>query len=566
MSDAVALLVSASLRTTAVLAGASMISLLLRRSSASARHSVWTGALATILLTPLLVQMPAWQVTLPHSVARWSPSMARAVTHDRPLVEPAAVVVDTSRPVTAPNAAATTADTPSTAIFIAGIWVAGFSAVLLYAILGIVASARIRRSAARAESSWIEEGRVLARTVGAPRVGFAASTDARAPFVCGVINALVVMPSTVASWDPERRRVVLLHELAHVKRRDCLTHLLGQLACAIYWFHPLSWFAFHRLRVERERACDDFVLAAGVRGSVYAHHLVHVARRAFPHRSLLAATRVALAQHAQLEGRLIAILDPATRPTAPRLTHIGTVVFAVCALGVASLRLQAQPAPPPLPVSQMKVNAPAPISGNQAGRPGFEAIATRRAPVPRAAEQAGLPPSQNPPAASGRLIVLFFDVVTPSPDDRRRATANGVRFVNESMTDADSLAVVTLGSKLNVVRDFTSSREELRTALESPSLLNETAPDVGALARNPISQTTNAATSSDVRLGALTTLCQTLQPIERRKTVLYFTTGMNLGEGAVAELRPVTNACVRAHVAIYPVDVRGFRFAVGNLF
>jgi VWFA-related protein len=180
--------------------------------------------------------------------------------------------------------------------------------------------------------------------------------------------------------------------------------------------------------------------------------------------------------------------------------------------------------------------------------------------VPLAAQQAGAPPFQVPPATGERLIVLFFDVAITEPDDVRRATAAGVQFVNEAMTNADSLAVVTIGTRLSVVKDFTSSREELRTALESPGLLNETAPDVGALGRNPISQTADAATSVDVRLRALTTLCQTLASVQQRKTVVYFTSVMN--RAAAGELRAVTNACIRGNVAIYPVDARGLRAGI----
>ena len=63
-----------------------------------------------------------------------------------------------------------------------------------------------------------------------------------------------------------------------MKRRDCLTHLLAQAACALYWFNPLAWMAVKRVRTERERACDDLVLASGTRGSDYADQLLEMAR------------------------------------------------------------------------------------------------------------------------------------------------------------------------------------------------------------------------------------------------------------------------------------------------
>src|SRR5262249_33106515 len=93
---------------------------------------------------------------------------------------------------------------------------------------------------------------------------------------------------------------------------DCLTHLVAQLACAAYWFNPLAWIAARRLRTERERACDDLVLASGTRGSDYADQLLDIARvmRAGRFPAVLAGATLAMAHRSQLEGRLMAILDP----------------------------------------------------------------------------------------------------------------------------------------------------------------------------------------------------------------------------------------------------------------
>ena len=85
-----------------------------------------------------------------------------------------------------------------------------------------------------------------------------------------------MLPDAARQWSGEQLRSVLLHELAHIKRRDTIVQLLAQVACALHWFNPLVWFAAWRLHVERERACDDLVLASGVRPSAYAGHLLDV--------------------------------------------------------------------------------------------------------------------------------------------------------------------------------------------------------------------------------------------------------------------------------------------------
>ncbi len=132
------------------------------------------------------------------------------------------------------------------------------------------------------------------------------SADNPMPLTWGWWRPVVLLPADAAHWPTERRRVVLLHELAHAKRWDCLTQTVARIVCALYWINPLVWLAARRMCVERERACDDLVLNSGCRASDYATHLVDIART-FRRTPQLAG--IAMARSSQLQGRIAAIVD-----------------------------------------------------------------------------------------------------------------------------------------------------------------------------------------------------------------------------------------------------------------
>src|SRR5262249_43807701 len=98
------------------------------------------------------------------------------------------------------------------------------------------------------------------------------------PITWGVWRHSILLASSANDWFVERRRLVLAHELAHVKRSDGIIQVFLQIACSLYGFNPLIWYAAHRVRIERERACDDQVLNLGAEPEDYGDHLVEIAR------------------------------------------------------------------------------------------------------------------------------------------------------------------------------------------------------------------------------------------------------------------------------------------------
>jgi uncharacterized protein (TIGR03435 family) len=349
MADVITLLMAVSLRIAGVCAAACLVALTLRRSSAAARHMAWTWAIAAAVLTPLLLQLPVRPLVVPAALTGWTSAPQAPPAVDPAVPNPPAGTSDpVPASITTTPADAGSASSVTFAFVAVALWAAGAALSLLWVANGIIATGRLRRRATPSAAAWQEEAGAIAAAMGVGRVTFVESAATPSPFTFGITSPVVVMPIAVATWTSERRRAVLLHELAHVKRRDCLAQLLARIACALYWFHPCIWFAARRLRIERERACDDVVLTSGMRGSVYGHHLLDIARSAVSPVSAFAAGGVAMAHRGRLEERLVSILDPHAVRTSPLSARLIVTLFGLLALGATSLRVHAQ-APPPSP-------------------------------------------------------------------------------------------------------------------------------------------------------------------------------------------------------------------------
>jgi hypothetical protein len=164
------------------------------------------------------------------------------------------------------------------------------------------------------------------------------------PVSWGLVRGTVLLPRGAERWHRERLRSVLLHELAHVRRRDCLTQAAAEVARALHWPDPLAWTLVRRLRVEREHACDDHVLASGAAPEEYASELVSLARS---YRTVPPGARaaVAMARPSSLEARLRAVLDPGRGRSLSRPAAVAVSCLALVATAILGAATPAPPAP-----------------------------------------------------------------------------------------------------------------------------------------------------------------------------------------------------------------------------
>jgi len=312
----IAILIDAFVKSTVVLLLAAAVTLLLRRSPAALRHLVWALACGGVLALPLASAL------LPNlRLAGW-PRLDVPVSFDaQPDPQPRPAVPAARRVAIAPEQSSPSSATvdegpvrfqlkPDWTAFVVPVWLSGVAAVLVLLAVGLARIAWLgRATAAPSDEAWLVLVEELSLEIGLVRhVRVLQASGPAMPMTWGIRRPTILLPAEADHWAAERRRDVLLHELAHVKRHDFLIQLIARIACAVYWFHPLVWLAATRLREERERACDDHVLRAGATPSAYATHLLEIARDLRAARATLLAS-VAMARPAQLATRLIDVLD-----------------------------------------------------------------------------------------------------------------------------------------------------------------------------------------------------------------------------------------------------------------
>ena len=305
-----AFLLALAWKSSLLLLAAWGVAALLSRRSAALRHAVWTVAVAALFALPLVQAVaPPLPAPLPFK-PRPAPApgvVAQTVTKPAPAA-PGALVPAAPRISAAP---ATPASRPlDRSVVVVFIWIVGAAVAFGYFAAGRLVLARLARSARAVEDpSWLALAADIAATLGIHRpVRLLVAADATAPMTWG---ATILLPARAEAWPETQRRAFLVHELAHVARRDCTIQDWAHVACAIYWFQPLAWLAAHRLRIEREPACDDLVLASGAGAEAYARQLLEVVRSARVPRGALSVSGAAMAAPSQLESRVKALLDGA---------------------------------------------------------------------------------------------------------------------------------------------------------------------------------------------------------------------------------------------------------------
>lgn len=362
------------LKATLILAIARVLLMAMPRASAATKHLVATAALVAVAAMPVMtVLVPAWHVVVekpaqaPAAAAESTPApqtnaaapASRTVgaldTESSESGSPLGAAISLAKatgvpdePLSAMNRVMNvTGSTWKGLIFLA---LAAVTMLMLFQmLLGIAGVWHVAKNADELTQDAILIELDQARDALAidREVRLLRSGRISVPVLWGFFKPVLLLPADVVTWPAERLRVVLLHELAHLKRYDGILLIATRIAVSIFWYHPLAWALERAGRSECERACDDLVLAGGTKPSEYADHLLAIAR-SMPTFDPFRSVTLAMSRKSQLEGRLLSILQPhvARRILSGRGVAVACAVAVAVIIPVSALRLTAEQAKP----------------------------------------------------------------------------------------------------------------------------------------------------------------------------------------------------------------------------
>jgi beta-lactamase regulating signal transducer with metallopeptidase domain len=307
------LVLDISIKAALVCAIAGAATMLMRRASANARSMVWVFTLVVLLALPLAQFVsPIWNLPVIPEVGSW---FARGVGTEA-LVIPGDKTIDAQDGIAvatrggAVSAAGSAPRVEGWQAWAFLVWLAGAVLTLCWLVVRTALGRRILERCDAADEEWADLLSETAARLGLNRhVRLFESCEIGAAVTVGAINPAIVVPAGSAGWPAAKRRYILSHELAHIKRRDGLVEVLAIVAKSVYWFNPFVWLAVKAARIERERDCDDAVLNAGARPSDYAMFLMDIAADLGTPRGP-AWQLSTISQGSNLKERIMCILDP----------------------------------------------------------------------------------------------------------------------------------------------------------------------------------------------------------------------------------------------------------------
>jgi beta-lactamase regulating signal transducer with metallopeptidase domain len=284
---------------------------LLRPKSAASRYVVALAGLLLMAATPVATSIMLWKpassvvvsLTTPDQVVPPAADATSIIAVDivTPLVEPteADAAIASDEVLAAGQAVAHEPQDVAAFLrpflpWVVTLWLAGIVGLSIRLAVG---SLRVRSMCRRGTSSppdrWQEMAESLCEKLRVSRpVRVLQSTIAEVPTVVGWLRPVILLPATaLTGFSPDQLRVLLAHEVAHIRRHDYIINLLQTAIETVFFYHPAVWWLSSRIRQEREHCCDDMAVAVCGDETFYAKTLHALAELSAPPQQLAVAAR-----------------------------------------------------------------------------------------------------------------------------------------------------------------------------------------------------------------------------------------------------------------------------------
>jgi beta-lactamase regulating signal transducer with metallopeptidase domain len=420
----------------AILAAVAWVALFItprRYCGAGARHAAWWITLAAVLAAPAFLP-------------RTAPTRQPVARSTSPRGNSAKAPVPQPRIALPGNAPRLSEGSWERWLILA--WVVSSGLLLLRLARSYIAMCRIFASAEEAPGSISRTG---VRVLTSPAIAAPAAAGVRRP-------AILIPAAAITAFNAVELEYVVLHEAAHLARRDHLALLVQRTIEALFWAHPVVRLIGRRIDLEREIACDDLVIATTRNPRSYATCLTRMAELCAGARPSLAAGFTERRQH--LSRRVELIMKQTYASSSHSRAVLVTVIAAVCGLGAFL-----------------------------AQRPPMLALA-----APQAAASREVP-----------LLTFHFDTTAMTAEELSRAAATALRLVDTRLNVGQQASVIVWNGQLQTRADFTADREALRRTIR----------DVGA-------QPVTGPSDGQSRIDGLRKVIAALSRIEGRKALIGF--------------------------------------------
>jgi beta-lactamase regulating signal transducer with metallopeptidase domain len=369
------------------------------------------------------------------------------------------------------------------------IWAVGAAAMLLVEAVRLTRIARTVRSARPADPRIIERVLILAARLDMRPVDVVAMPGATAPAMWCLGRPRLLWPAELpADFSDACIDGLIVHELAHIKRRD---HIVGWIelgAGVIWWWNPLFWFVRSALREQAELACDGWVIAALPNGRrAYAESLLALSSAAIvdvPASPMSAVFGVRARSRRALERRLVMIMKGRASRRLSAIGLVGLGMMAAATLPVwattpqqvtTTIAQQVPPPPPPATLPPAPPAAPTAAAAPAAPYPQLPPPPPRpatAAPAPPVAIATTMPPTPQtaPPAGTRPGVAGLPGTAPPAPAQTASARpgAQGQTVAIAPARDRSYVAVITqLPAEVqSQVKSYESERDALQQELE----------------------------------------------------------------------------------------------------